>query len=62
VKIAQEITLLGVYIPKFDKISVKFSVLGVLYSYRCTDGYFTKFSVTQSSNRMGRCTRSALIS
>jgi len=25
----------GVYIPRFDQISVKFSVLGVLYPNRC---------------------------
>jgi len=30
--------LRGVYIPHFDQISVKISVLGVLYPYRCTDG------------------------
>jgi len=37
-KIAQGDTpLQGVYIPKFRKISAKFSVLGVLYLYRCTD-------------------------
>jgi len=30
--------LRGVYIPHFDKISVKISVLGVLYSNRCTNG------------------------
>jgi len=28
----------GVYIPHFDQISVQISVLGVLYTYRCTDG------------------------
>ena len=28
----------GVYIPYFDQISVKISVLGVLYPNRCTDG------------------------
>jgi len=28
----------GVYIPHFDQFSVKISVLGVLYPYRCTDG------------------------
>ena len=27
----------GVYIPNFDQISVKISVLGVLYPYCCTD-------------------------
>ena len=30
--------LRGVYIPHFDQISVKISVLGVLYPNRCTDG------------------------
>jgi len=30
--------LRGVYIPHFGEISVKNSVLGVLYPYRCTDG------------------------
>jgi len=30
--------LLGVYIPKFGKFSVKFSVHGVVYRYPCTDG------------------------
>jgi len=39
VKIAQGIRpLRGIYIPHFDQISVKISVLGVLYPYRCTDG------------------------
>jgi len=28
----------GVYIPTFGQISLKYSVLGVLYIYRCTDG------------------------
>jgi len=28
----------GVYIPHFDQISVKISVLGVIYPNRCTDG------------------------
>jgi len=28
----------GVYIPHFDQITVKISVLGVLYPNRCTDG------------------------
>jgi len=28
----------GIYIPHFDQISVKISVLGVLYPNRCTDG------------------------
>jgi len=28
----------GVYIPHFDQMSVKISVLGVLYRNRCTDG------------------------
>jgi len=35
---AKGYALRGVYIPKFGPISVKFSVLGVLYPYRCTDG------------------------
>jgi len=30
--------LQGVYIPHFDQISVKISVLGVLYPYCCTEG------------------------
>ena len=30
--------LRGVYIPHFGQISVKISVLRVLYPYRCTDG------------------------
>ena len=30
--------LWGVYIPHFDEISVKISVLRVLYPCRCTDG------------------------
>ena len=30
--------LRGIYIPHFGQISVKFSVLRVLYPYRCTDG------------------------
>jgi len=38
-KIAQRGTpLRGVYIPDFDQISVKISVLGVIYPNRCTDG------------------------
>jgi len=37
-EIAKGYALRGVYIPKFGPISVKFSVLGVLYPYRCTDG------------------------
>jgi len=28
----------AICIPKFGKISVKFSVLGILYHYHCTDG------------------------
>jgi len=28
----------GVYIPHFAQISVKVSVLGVLYPYHCTEG------------------------
>jgi len=28
----------GIYIPHFDQISVKISVFGVLYPYRCTNG------------------------
>jgi len=31
-------TLRGIYIPHFGQISVKISVLGVVYPYRCTDG------------------------
>jgi len=30
--------LWGIYIPKFGIISVKFSVSGVMYPYRCTSG------------------------
>ena len=30
--------LWGIYIPQFDQISVIISVLGLLYSNRCTDG------------------------
>jgi len=30
--------LRGIYIPHFDQISVKISVLGVLYPNCCTDG------------------------
>ena len=36
--IARDMTLRDVYIATFDKISVKFSVFGVLYPYLCTDG------------------------
>jgi len=36
VKIAQ--WYVGLYIPHSDQISVKLSVLGVLYPYRCTNG------------------------
>jgi len=35
---ARDTPLQGVYIAHFDQISVKTSVLGVLYPYRCTDG------------------------
>jgi len=35
---ARDTPLWGIYIPKYSKILVKFSVLGVLYPYRCTDG------------------------
>jgi len=35
---ARDVPLWGVYIPHFDQISVKISVLGVLYLYRCTNG------------------------
>ena len=35
---ARDTPLRGVYIPHFDQMSVKISVLGVLYPYRCTDG------------------------
>jgi len=35
---ARDTPLRRVYIPHFDQISVKVSVLGVLYPYRCTDG------------------------
>jgi len=34
-------SLWGIYIPRFDQISVKISVLGVLYPNRCTDGVTT---------------------
>ena len=35
---AMDKPLWGIYIPHFDQISVKISVLGVLYPNRCTDG------------------------
>jgi len=35
---ARDTPLRGVYIPHFDQISAKISVLGVLCPYRCTDG------------------------
>jgi len=35
---ARDTSLRGVYIPHFDQISVKISVLGVLCPYRRTDG------------------------
>jgi len=35
---ARDMPLRGVYVLHFDLISVKISVLGVLYPYRCTDG------------------------
>jgi len=38
VKRARNTPLWGVYIPHFDQISVKISVLGVLFPYCCTDG------------------------
>ena len=34
---ARDTPLWGVYIPHFDQISVKFSVLGLQYPNRCTD-------------------------
>ena len=34
---ARDTPLQGVYIPHFDQMSVKISVLVVLYPYRCTD-------------------------
>ena len=34
---ARDTPLRGVYIPHFDQISLKISVLGVLYPNRCTD-------------------------
>jgi len=34
---ARDTPLRGVYIPNFDQMSVKISVLGVLYPNRCTD-------------------------
>jgi len=37
----------GVYIPHFDQISAKISVLGVLYPYRCTDG--VKFGMEEGT-------------
>jgi len=40
--------LRGVYIPHFDQISVKISVLGVLYRKRCTDGM--KFGTSSVPN------------
>jgi len=33
------VPLWGFYILTFGKISVKFSVFGVLYPYRCTDWF-----------------------
>jgi len=39
--------LQGVYIPHFYQISVKISVLGVLYPYCCTDG--VKFGVEEGT-------------
>jgi len=35
---ARHMPLWGIYIMNFGKISVKISLLGVLYPYRCTDG------------------------
>ena len=34
---ARDTPLWGIYIPHFDQISVKISVLGLLYPNRCTD-------------------------
>jgi len=34
---ARDKPLQGVYIPHFDQVSVKISVLGLLYPNRCTD-------------------------
>jgi len=44
---ARNTPLWGVYITHFGQISVKISVLGVLYPYRCTDG--VKFGTEQGS-------------
>jgi len=35
---ARDMPLQGVYILHFDQISVKISVLGLVYPYRCADG------------------------
>jgi len=40
--------LRGVDIPHFDQISVKISVLGILYRKRCTDG--VKFGTSSVPN------------
>jgi len=40
--------LRGVYIPHFDQILVKCSVLEVLYPYRCTDG--VKFGTKEGAS------------
>jgi len=45
---ARDMPLRGVYIPHFDQISVKISVSGVLYPYRCTDG--VKFGTKEGSS------------
>jgi len=47
---ARDTPLRGIYIPKFSKISVKISVLEVLYPYRCTDG--VKFGMEEWTSSM----------
>jgi len=53
--------LRGIYIPHFDQISVKISVLGVLYLYCCTSG--VKFGTeegTRAKFHPDRCNVSPL--
>jgi len=44
---ARDTPLRGVYIPHFDQISVKISVLGVLCPYCCTNG--VKFGMEEGT-------------
>jgi len=52
---ARDTPLRGVYTPHFDQISVKISVFGVLYLYRCTNG--VKFGMEEVMQRVAPADR-----